>query len=66
MARAPSPAREARALPRVPSLLTSLNSFQIQTRDRAWLQRDRLKTRDANWNGFVPEMADSHDLFSIH
>jgi hypothetical protein len=41
-------------------------SIGIQPRDRAWLQRDRLKTRDANWNGFVPGSPDSHHFLSIH
>ena len=45
---------------------TTRRSIGIQPRDRAWLQRDRLKTRDANWNGFVPGSPDSHHFLSIH
>ena len=44
---------------------TTRRSIGIQPRDRAWLQRDRLKTRDANWNGFVPGSPDSHHFLSI-
>ena len=44
---------------------TTRRGIGIQPRDRAWLQRDRLKTRDANWNGFVPGSPDSHHFLSI-
>ena len=58
-------ARSASLAALVIASATTRRSIGIQPRDRAWLQRDRLKTRDANWNGFVSGSPDSHHFLSI-
>ena len=44
--------------------LAPLSSVRVQRSHRAWLQGNRLKTRDADWNGFVRTNW-SHFLFAL-
>ena len=44
--------------------LAPRSSVRVQRSRRAWLQGNRLKTRDADWNGFVRTNW-SHFLFAL-